>query len=211
MVVADVGLTLNSVSTSASRSMHMPAPDAPGFGELARSQRIQIWRWVAARMPTREVLVVEQGVAAVDLELDDACTSPADAAVTIVPSSSKKLHTLPSSGVLPPHQSGLRSNLAPVAGSQLFDTHAPGAVRRRVERRTELVRHRRDHRLRVVHRHEVREVAVRATRLNTATAGSVASTEPGPMTPFRPALPAATRRSSVAATSADVKWCRPAT
>ena len=52
-------------------------------------------------------------------------TSPADAAVTIEPSSSKKLHTLPSSGVVPPHQSGLRSNSAPVAASKLFNTHAP--------------------------------------------------------------------------------------
>ena len=52
-------------------------------------------------------------------------TSPAEAAVTIEPSSSKKLHTLPSSGTGPPHQSGLRSNSAPVAASKLFSLKAP--------------------------------------------------------------------------------------
>ncbi len=42
-------------------------------------------------------------------------------------------------------------------------------------------------------------------RVNTATLGSEESTAPSSMTPLRPELPAATRRSMVAATSADVK------
>jgi hypothetical protein len=41
--------------------------------------------------------------------------------------------------------------------------------------------------------------------VNVTVWGSVAFAPPGPSTPFSPALPAATRRSIVATTSADVK------
>ncbi len=133
-----------------------------GSANCPWSQRIQIWRWVAAWKPTTvKFSSLNSASPPMTWNWTSVSTSPADAAVTIEPSSSKKLHTLPSSGVVPPHQSGLRSNSAPVAASKLFNTHAPGAVRRRVERRSGLERDRRDHGLRVVDRHEVREVAVR--------------------------------------------------
>ena len=46
-------------------------------------------------------------------------------AVTIVPRSAKNCASWPSSGVWPPHQSGLRSNVAPVAASKVPSFHGP--------------------------------------------------------------------------------------
>ena len=54
-----------------------------------------------------------------------ASAAPPWTAVTIVLSSLKNVHSWPSSGVWPPHQSGLRSNVAPVAGSNVPSFHGP--------------------------------------------------------------------------------------
>ncbi len=46
-------------------------------------------------------------------------------AVTIGPVASKKIHWVPSSGVLPPHQASLRVNVAPVCASYVASFQAP--------------------------------------------------------------------------------------
>ena len=136
------------------------------------------------------------------------CTSPSTAPpvmpVSIVPRSSKNVNSTESSGVLPPHQFSLRMNVHPVAASKRSRIHAPVPVLTwsSVVPVVKLAG--------VMHvwalKHETRagRLPFGAARLNTATAGSVASTAPASMTPARPELAASTRRSIVAATSADV-------
>ncbi len=72
-----------------------------------------------------EVAVVEQRVATDDLELHDrvdlAAGRGGDHRALVV----EELQTLPSSGVSPPHHSGLRSNVAPVAASNWVSFHGP--------------------------------------------------------------------------------------
>ena len=71
------------------------------------------------------------------------------------------MNSVPSSGVWPPHQSGLRSNVAPVCEVVVDELPRPGPCRSSVEVGAGDVVLRRDDRLRVVDRNQVREVPVR--------------------------------------------------
>ena len=107
--------------------MHIPSAWRTfGSANCPVSQRIQIWRWVAAwKLFTVKLSSLNRASPPMNWNWTSVSTSPADAAVTIEPSSSKKLHLLPSSAGAGPHQSGLRSNSAPVAASKLVNFHAP--------------------------------------------------------------------------------------
>src|SRR5689334_18838844 len=111
---------------------------------------------------------------------------------------------MPSSGVVPPHQSGLRSKDAPVCWLYCLSFHAPvpaGTLSRVVPAAYAL---------------GVMTVCALKTetrygkfpfglaRVIVTVFASVAFAPPGGRTPLRPELPAATRRSIVATTSSAV-------
>ena len=96
------------------------------FANWPLSQRIQICRWVAASISsTLKLLSLNRASPPRTWNCTMASTSPAVAAVTWAPSSSKNWNSDPSSSVLPPHQASLRANVAPVAGSYFTSLNGP--------------------------------------------------------------------------------------
>ena len=139
---------------------------APGGRACRRttpsSQRIQIWRCVAVSISsTVKSGLFSRASPPITENCTRASTDPPCIAVSIVPRSSKNWNSVPSSGVWPPHQSGLRTNEQPVAGVEAIELPRAGAVRRGVERLLGVEGDRCDRRLRVEARHEGREVSVR--------------------------------------------------
>src|SRR5438093_5917206 len=118
--------------------------------------------------------------------------------------SSKKVNSVESSGVCPPHHLSFRENLAPDETSKLssFQAPVPFGFASRVVPVANAVGVISDWALNTDTRYG--KLPLAPARVNVTVFGSVATTEPVVMTPLRPALPAAISRSIVATTSAAV-------
>src|SRR3954471_13051124 len=114
------------------------------------------------------------------------------------------MNSSPSSGVLPPHQSSFLTNDAPVFGSYFVSFHAPvpAGTLSSVVPATYALGVISVCALKTDTRYGKLPFALRS--LNTTVFASLAVAPPGPRTPLRPELPAATRRSIVATTSSAV-------
>ena len=126
-IVAACGGTPASAGASAAASAGASAAGSAA-ASAAGSAAVGGTMRVAAQKPVKVDPVAMQdlgGYGITSQSFEFLCALTPNNLVDIGPVASKKMNSRPSSGVLPPHQSSLRTNEAPVCGSYFVSFQAP--------------------------------------------------------------------------------------